>query len=208
LYESFSHSPSLVLKYFIPVARYDRDASRYHRGVYSRKRADLIATVDATLSPLFLGQLKNLHKACLSTFKKELQDGLRGEGYSFADVVFEARQKCESTFSDGAKEVTVPDTDWAWEEELEVLKEEIGVVADQCRKDETKKMLNQIERNIKKNLSEPVEVQLSKPSKTMWDEVLRLFKDVLAKAETLYLAKAESKPCSELYVLVSLTIRD
>ena len=164
--------------------------------------------MDATLSPLFLGQLKNLHKTCLVTFKKELQDGLRGDGYSFADVVFEARQKCESTFSEGATEVMVPDTDWTWEDELELLKEEIGVVADQCRKDETKKMLNQIERNIKKNLSEPVEVQLSKPSKTMWDEVLRLFKDVLAKAETLYLAKAESRFCSGLFVLVSLTIRE
>lgn len=87
----------------------------------------------------------------------------------------------------------VPDTDWVWEDELELLKEEIGVVADQCRKDETKKMLNQIERNIKKNLSEPVEIQLSKPSKTMWDEVLKVFQDVLAKAETLYLAKAKSR---------------
>lgn len=36
-------------------------------------------------------------------------------------------------------------TDWNWEDELEVIKEEIRGVADQCRKDETKKMINQIE---------------------------------------------------------------
>ena len=127
------------------VGRYDRDASRYHKGVYRRKRADLVATMDATLSPLFLGQLKNLHKSCLVTFKKEMMDGLRGEGYNFADVVSKARERCENTFIAGAKEATIADTDWNWEEELHLLEDEINVVADQCRKDETKKMLNQIE---------------------------------------------------------------
>lgn len=127
------------------VGRYDRDASRYHKGVYRRKRADLVATMDATLSPLFLGQLKNLHKSCLVTFKKEMMDGLRGEGYNFADVVSKARERCANTFIAGAKEATIEDTDWNWEEELHLLEDEINVVADQCRKDETKKMLNQIE---------------------------------------------------------------
>ena len=173
-------------------ARYDRDASRYHKGVYTRKRADLTSTIDATLSPLFLGQLKNLHKSCLVTFKKELQDGLHGQDYSFADVFSKACQKCESTFSEGAKEAMVEGTDWTWEDELELLKEEIRVVADQCRKDETKKMLNQIERSIKKQLSEPVEMQLSKPSKNMWDKVLRAFRGALEKAEESYMVKAKS----------------
>lgn len=126
-------------------------------------------------------------------FKKELLEGLHGDDYSFADVVSTARQKCESTFSTGAKEVLLEDTEWTWEDELELLKEEIGHVADQCRKDETKKLLNQAERNIKKLLLEPVEVRLAKPSKTMWDEVLRMFKDVWDKTETAYLTKAKSK---------------
>lgn len=127
------------------LARYDRDASRYHKGVYGRKRADLISVLDSTLSPLFLGQLKNLHKTCLVAFKKEMLDGLRGEEYDFAKVVFKAKEHCQGTFSAGAQEALVEGTDWAWEDELESLKEEIKAVADQCRKDETKKMLNQIE---------------------------------------------------------------
>lgn len=127
------------------LARYDRDASRYHQGVYGRKRADLLTALDATLSPLFLGQLKNLHKSCLVTFKKTMLDGLRGETYNFADVVSKAQAECERTFSEVAKEALVEDTDWSWEDELESLKEEVQAVADQCRKDETKKMLNLIE---------------------------------------------------------------
>lgn len=188
------------------LTRYDRDASRYHKGVYGRKRADLIAALDSTLSPLFLGQLKNLHKSCLVAFKKEMLDGLRGESYSFADVVAKARRRCEGNFSEGAKEALVEDTDWSWEDELQLLKEEVGVVADQCRKDETKKMLNQIERNIKKQISEPVELHLSRPSKGMWDEILQTFREVLSKAESAYLSKAKSFDCTEEENTVSLAV--
>lgn len=127
------------------LGRYDRDASRYHQGVYQRKRTDLLGVMDSTLSPLFLGQLKNLHKSCLSSFKRELLEGLRGDEYSFADVVGKAQTKCETRFADGAKEVSLEDTDWTWQDEFESLREEIGNVADQCRKDETKKMINLIE---------------------------------------------------------------
>jgi hypothetical protein len=194
-----------------PTARYDRDASRYHKGVYTRKRADLVSVIDSTLSPLFLGQLKNLHKLAVVAFKQDLLNGLKGDNYDFAEVVTKATKKCEETFSTGAKEALVEGTDWNWEDELEVIKEEIRGVADQCRKDETKKMINQIEvcpalitlgdvvnrqplqRNVKKIISEPVEIQLSKPSSEMWDSVLTTFKETLAKAEATYLAKAKSK---------------
>lgn len=125
--------------------RYDRDASRYHQGVYKRKRADLLAVIESSLSPMFLGQLKNLHKACLTAFKKEIVDGMKGEGYDFAEIVTKARSTCETRFTEGAKEALIEDTDWVWEDELELLKEEVRSVADQCRKDETKKMINQIE---------------------------------------------------------------
>ncbi|KAJ3985596.1 RHD3/Sey1 [Lentinula detonsa] len=186
----------------VALERYDRDASRYHQGVYKRKRADLIASLDATLSPLFLGQLKNLHKACLGAFKKDILDGLKGEEYNFADVVSAAKAKCENKFTEGAKESVVDDSDdgkteWNWEEELELLKEEVKSVADQCRKDETKKMVNAIERNFRKQISEPVELALNKGSPNMWDQVLKAFRDTLDKAETIYLTKATSFNCTE-----------
>lgn len=51
-----------------------------------------------------------------------------------------------------AKEAVVEDSaDWNWQEEMELLKEEMGLVGDQCRKDETKKMVNMIE--VKHDLS-------------------------------------------------------
>lgn len=72
---------------------------------------------------------------------------MRVEGYSFADVVGKARGRCEARFVEGAKEAVVTEEDaaWNWEEELGLLREEVRSVADQLRKDETKKMVNTIE---------------------------------------------------------------
>ncbi|KAH7927542.1 root hair defective 3 GTP-binding protein [Leucogyrophana mollusca] len=179
------------------LTRYDRDASRYHQGVYKRKRADLLAVLDSTLSPLFLGQLKNMHKLCLVAFKKEMLDGMRGDEYNFADVVGKARDKCETRFTEGAKEALLEDTDWTWEDELELLREEVNNVADQCRKDETKKMVNLIERNFKRQISEPVDLSLNKASPDMWDKVLSTFRSTLDKAESTYLVKAKSFNCTD-----------
>ncbi|KAI0786786.1 root hair defective 3 GTP-binding protein [Abortiporus biennis] len=179
------------------LTRYDTAASRYHQGVYKRKRTDLIAVLDSTLSPYFLGQLKNLHKSWLATFKKEMLEGMRGDSYDFAEVVAHARERCEKRFLEGAKEALVEDTDWSYEEEFSLLKEEIKSVADQCRKDETKKMVNVIERNVKRQIAEPLELALNKPSPEMWNKVLKAFRETLDKAESSYLTKAKSFNCTE-----------
>jgi protein SEY1 len=73
---------------------------------------------------------------------------LKGENYDFAEVVVKASKKCEDTFSAGGSEAVVEGTDFSWEEELELLRVEVRSVADQCRKDETKKMINLIEVSI------------------------------------------------------------
>jgi hypothetical protein len=103
--------------------------------------------MDATLSPLFLGQLKNLHKASLGAFKRDVTEGLQGTDYSYADVVGRAREAAETSFIDGAKEAVIEEgtAEWGYAEELALLQEEIRSVADQCRRDETKKMINAIE---------------------------------------------------------------
>lgn len=48
------------------------------------------------------------------------------------------------------------------------------------------------QRNFKKQISEPVDLYLNKPTPDMWDKVLKLFRDTLEKAESSYLAKAKS----------------
>lgn len=104
--------------------------------------------MESTLTPLFLGQLKNLHKSCLVSFKREMLEGMRGESYSFAEIVNDARSKFEHLFLTGANELLIEGVNWSYEEECSSFQEEIQSVADQCRKDETKKMVNVIEVNL------------------------------------------------------------
>lgn len=42
-------------------------------------------------------------------------------------------------------EIQLKDTDWQYEDELDSLRDDIKLIADQCRADETKKMVNAIE---------------------------------------------------------------
>lgn len=177
--------------------QFDKAASRYHAEVYKRKRADLLEKLNSTLSPFFLGQLKNLHKAVLAIFKASVTEKLRGDGYDFAQVVGAERTKALGAFEAGATLIRLADTDWTFEDEFEQLKEDVGDIADQCRAEETKKMVMQIERALKKSIAEPTELALAKPSPDMWDTILSSFKAALARAEETYLKKACSFNCTD-----------
>jgi len=53
-----------------------------------------------------------------------------------------------------------------------------------------------LQRNFKKHISEPVDLELNKANPKMWDNVLRTFRETLEKAEATYSAKAESESSS------------
>ena len=94
-------------------------------------------------------------------------------------------------------EMQIKDIGWSFEDEFKSLRQDLKHIADQCRSDETKKMLNNIGRSIKKQLGEPTEVALSKPSDEMWDNLLIAFKKVMSKAEKLYVSRAKTFNCTE-----------
>ncbi|CAO1617569.1 unnamed protein product [Parajaminaea phylloscopi] len=179
------------------VEQFDKAASRYHAEVYKRKRTDLLEKLNSTLSPFFLGQLRNLHKSVVNTFKSSVIEKLRGEGYDFAQVVGEERRKALDTFERHASQIRLADTDWSFEDDLQELQESITEIANQCKAEETKKMVLQIERNIKRDVAEPTELSLARPQADMWDQILTTFSEALAKAEAVYMKKAQSFNCSE-----------
>ncbi|KAM0787805.1 hypothetical protein ACM66B_003859 [Microbotryomycetes sp. NB124-2] len=179
------------------LAVFDQAASRYHSGVYQRKRAELLSRLNSTLSPFFLSQLKNLHKLVLKDFRKRIQDGLKVEGYDFAKVVQETTSKAEDEFDREAKDVLLDETSWSAEETKSQLREDMIAIADLLRVEETKKMVAEIERAIKKQVEDTVEMSLNSPDIEMWDKVLKAFKIALENAEKSYLRKATSFNCTE-----------
>lgn len=101
------------------------------------------------------------------------------------------------------------ETSWTYDQSFEAFQSELTGIADTCRVEETRKMVTVIEvsratcmitsaddglqRNFKKQIAEPVELALNKPSPTMWDQILSSFKEALSKAEAQYMRKAKSK---------------
>lgn len=80
------------------LAAFDTSASRYHSGVYQRKRAELMAQMNATLSTLFVSQLTNLQKSIIKRFRQNMLESLKTEGYDFGSLVQEEQKKAERDF--------------------------------------------------------------------------------------------------------------
>ena len=190
--------PDMALHRSTALREFDRDAGRYHQDVYKRKRLDLLDKLNSCLSPFFLGQLKNLHRHMLQSFKKNVLERMRNEtDYDFGQVVSSEKSSALTQCSAAAQALLLADTDWTIDDELAQLDSEIQSISDTMRVEETKKMVAQIERTFKKNMAEPVQMALNKPEPDMWDRVLTAFRTTLEQAEATYLKKAKSFNCTE-----------
>ncbi|GAA5836132.1 hypothetical protein JCM3766R1_001973 [Sporobolomyces carnicolor] len=181
----------------VALASYDTAASRYHNSVYTRKRSELLSKLHSTLHPYFQTQLKNLHKSLLRQYRVSIENAIKQEGYDFAQVVRQAKDDAEKEFKLESDKIELEESGWSREEQETLFKEDLESVAELLRKEETRKMIAIIERNIKKQVSDVVQVSLNEPKADMWDKVLSSFKASLEKAEAAYLRKATSFNCTE-----------
>lgn len=172
------------------LAVFDKDASRYHRGVYARKRADLLLQLNAVLLPFFLAQLKNLHTKLASAFQQAMQEGTRGASYDFGRLVEEHVAHALAAFDAETQRLVLPDTDWSVSEERMHLEEDLRAVARTLRADETQKLAVRLEKDIRRHLAEPIEAALSEPNAGMWDRVLGVWRDACDRAAALYRERA------------------
>lgn len=172
------------------LAVFDKDASRYHRGVYARKRADLLLQLNAVLLPFFLAQLKNLHTQLASAFQQAMQEGTRGASYDFGRLVEEHVAHALAAFDGETQRLVLPDTDWSVSEERMHLEEDLRAVARTLRADETQKLAMRLEKDIRRHLAEPIEAALSEPDAGMWDRVLGVWRDACDRAAALYRERA------------------
>ncbi|OAV91610.1 hypothetical protein PTTG_09397 [Puccinia triticina 1-1 BBBD Race 1] len=181
------------------MASFDLAASRYHTGVYQRKRTEFMAKMNSNLSPLFLAQLKILSKSIIKKFQAELIHELKtGSGVrDFKEVVGSQMQAAQKEFEDGVKLVLLDDTDWTYTEELTQLVEDLTNISNQCKVDEMKKLLASIEKEMKRETNEVVELAMTQQKIEMWDAVLNGFQGALDRAKTKYHAKSASFSCTE-----------
>ncbi|ODQ50180.1 root hair defective 3 GTP-binding protein [Saitoella complicata NRRL Y-17804] len=177
---------------------FDHEASRYHREVYERKRADLVKRVDARLHVLFLAQLAALHKGSLRQFSDKVTAGITGKtNYDFAALVRDASESAIAAFRTEAESCCIEGTSWTFDEELQVLAREIAAVASRMRLEEMKRLATRLEKKIKQELDEPILLAFKQPKEDMWDKVMNAFEKTRSEAELTFLSKARSFNSSE-----------
>ncbi|KAG0279927.1 Dynamin-like GTPase that mediates homotypic ER fusion [Linnemannia exigua] len=176
----------------VAMKSFDKDASRYHAEVYKRKRTDMLTKANSMLEAYFLGQLKNLHKKAVNMFSANLQQALRTEGSEFSAVVNSSKKEVLDFFLQGAKAIKLEETEWVYDEELYQLEQGLKEFATAQREKELNKMLNNLEKHLRKELDEPVGLALNNPGPGMWGRVITIYQRTVEDAEELLHKKART----------------
>ncbi|KAF9965938.1 Dynamin-like GTPase that mediates homotypic ER fusion [Mortierella alpina] len=181
----------------VAMKSFDKDASRYHADVYQRKRSEVLTKANTMLEAYFLGQLKNLHKKAVNSFSANLQQALRQEGAEFSVVVAASKKDVMDSFLEGAKAITLEETEWSYEEELYQLEQGLREFATAQREKELNKMLTSLEKHLRKELDEPVGLALNNPGPGMWGRVIVIYQRTVEDGEVLLHKRARTFDLTE-----------
>lgn len=219
--EAMRKARSKILKDF------ETEASRYHKGVYARKRVELISKVDARLKTLYQGQLSAAHKIGLRNFSEAVSTAVKagqkkGASYDFADIVEKETKRASEKFVAEAKNALVEGAPWSnYEHELHLYRKDLDEVSARLRRDEMRRLGTRIERWVKSRLGESVGLEFNKlgsgrgglgapetgdkpPEKDLWDRVWNVFVNTVEEAETRFTERAKSFDASPQEVEVGL----
>ncbi|KAI9137279.1 RHD3/Sey1 [Paraphysoderma sedebokerense] len=174
------------------VAKFDQQASRYHRDVYNRKRTDLQSKMHTFLNVYFVEQIQNLHKKCLTKLKSELETKLKATDADFHSVVESVVTDVKSYFTRVANDSKLSGTDWSYEESFKTFVDEVDDVVAKKREEELHKMIKALEKYIKSNLSEPVTMLLGEAKPDMWKKLGKAFTEVVEAVSAEFIKKAQA----------------
>jgi hypothetical protein len=207
---------------------FDTNASRYHKGVYKRKQAELEAKVDTRLKALFQKQLTAAHKSGVESFSEAVSAVVKsgqkkGASYDFAQIVDSEKKKAMSKFEEDAKAMTIEGADWSsHDNELKIYKKELDEVSGRLRKEEMRRLATRIERWVRSRLDESIGLEFNKlgsgrggsgapehgerppTEKDLWDRVWAIFTDTVSQAEKRFTDRASSFDASPDEVDVGL----
>ncbi|KAI8637905.1 RHD3/Sey1 [Parasitella parasitica] len=187
------------------VASFDKNASRYHQGVYQKKREEMLAKLNTQLHVLFVGQLKNLHKKAVAMFDENLKAELKKPNYNFAVAVEGCLKTATDYFLASAKAILLSETDWSFTSEITSLEEEFSEVSAKARAEEFKKMTKALTKQVENELSEPITLVLNNPGPNPWDKILQAYLKTVENGQITLNKMAKSFNSSDDEVQDSIT---
>lgn len=197
------------------VKGFETEASRYHKGVYKRKRAELEDKVDTRLKALFQGQINAAHKTGVNEFSEAVTAAVKagqkkGTGYDFAEIVNQETKTAMEKYEAVAHATVVESTSWSnYEQELALYEKELAEVSGRLRRDEMRRLASRVERWVQSRLGESIGIEFnalgsgragggapetgSKPTeKDFWDRVWNIFVETVLDAERRFTDRASS----------------
>ncbi|KAL8724083.1 MAG: hypothetical protein Q9166_008144 [cf. Caloplaca sp. 2 TL-2023] len=197
------------------IKAFETEASRYHKGVFARKKGELESKVDGRLKVLFQGQLSAAHKSGVREFSDAVSAAVksgqkRGASYDFAEIVDREKKTALSRYEKEAKAVLVEGASWSsYKQELASYQKELGEVSGRLRRDEMRRLATRVERWVKSRLGESVGLEFNalgsgrggsgapetgdKPTETeIWDRIWGVFTKTVREAERRFTDRARS----------------
>ncbi|KAI4137397.1 MAG: hypothetical protein LQ341_005160 [Variospora aurantia] len=194
---------------------FETEASRYHKGVFTRKRGELESKVDGRLKVLFQGQLSAAHKSGVREFSDAVSNAVkdgqkRGASYDFAEIVDREKKSALTRYEKEARAVLVEGASWSnYKQELASYQKELSEVSGRLRRDEMRRLATRVERWVRSRLGESIGLEFNalgsarggsgapetgdKPTeKAIWDRIWGVFLKTVQEAEKRFTDRARS----------------
>lgn len=210
------------------VKSFETEASRYHKGVYARKRTELESKIDGRLKVLFQGQLSAAHKSGVYAFSEAVSIAVKagqkkGASYDFAEIVDREKKSALSKYEKEARGVLVEGASWSnYKQELSLYQKDLNEVSGRLRREEMRRLATRVERWVRSRLGESVGLEFNalgsgrggsgapetgeRPNteKEIWDRIWSVFAKTVHEAERRFTDRARSFDASSAEVEVGL----
>lgn len=208
------------------IKAFEVQASRYHKGVYGRKRQELESKIDTRLKALYHGQLAAAHKAGVAAFSEAVGNKVKagqraGGSYEFAEIVSNEKRKTLEIYDVEAKSLVIEGVAWTnFKSQGTLFEKELDEVSGKLRKEEMRRLATRVERWVKSRLGDAIGLEFNKlgsgrggtgapeseekpPSeKDLWDRVWNVFTGIVKEAEVRFAERAKSFDASDEEVKV------
>lgn len=198
------------------IKAFESEASRYHKGVYTKKRMELEGKIDTRLKALYQGQLAAAHKSGVASFSDAVSGAVKagqkkGASYEFADIVEREKKIALKRFETEAKSLAIEGVPWSnFKPQYNLYEKELDEVSGTLRKEEMRRLATRVERWVRSRLGDSVGLEFNKlgsgrggsgapesgekptTEKDLWDRIWTLFTLTVKEAETRFVERAKS----------------
>ncbi|MCJ1348755.1 Dynamin-like GTPase that mediates homotypic ER fusion [Peltigera leucophlebia] len=210
------------------VKNFEIAASRYHKGVYGRKRTELENKIDSRLKVLFQGQLSAAHKSGVHAFSDAVSTAVKagqkkGASYDFAEIVDREKKSALERYEKEAKSVLVEGAPWSnYNQQLSLYQKDLNEVSGKLRREEMRRLATRVERWVRSRLGDSVGIEFNalgsgrggsgapetgempNTENEIWDRIWTVFTRTVKDAERRFTDRARSFDASSAEVDVGL----